>query len=143
MTVGPPNQLQGHLVLLMGLGHREQLVGRRVLGIAGHFVEMTGGCALATVNTGLQVGCEVAAVERQELVGAAGAGLVVSLFVLYEHSDRRERRSSHFTCTSSSPSGSITCTAQAMQGSKLWMVRWISSGWSGMASWWLSISAAS
>src|SRR3569623_3011807 len=48
-----------------------------------------------------------------------------------------------FTCTSSSPSGSVTCTAQAMQVSKEWMVRRISIGCFGSCMTWLSCSAAS
>ncbi len=70
VTVGPPNQLQGHLVLLVRLGHREQLVGRRVLGVIGHFVEVAGRRTLAAMNTGFQVGRKVSAVECQELVGS-------------------------------------------------------------------------
>ena len=40
-------------------------------------------------------------------------------------------------------SGSLTWTAQAMQGSKEWMVRWISMGCLTLWSWWLSCRAAS
>jgi hypothetical protein len=40
-------------------------------------------------------------------------------------------------------SGSLTWTAQAMQGSKEWMVRWISIGCLTLCTWWLSCSAAS
>jgi len=48
-----------------------------------------------------------------------------------------------FSSISSRPFGSTTWTAQAMHGSNEWMVRWISSGWSALASVCRSISAAS
>ncbi len=117
--LGAAEHAPGPLGPAVRFGHWKQLVSRGVLRIIGHFVKVAGGRTLPAVNAGLEVGGQVSAVQGQELVGS-GLGVGGLPGVLIAHVT--------FTSICSSPSGSITWTAQAMQGSKLWIVRWISRG---------------
>ena len=114
----------------IGLGDREEFVGRGVPGIARGFMEVAGIGALPAMHAGFQIADQMLLGVGEEV---ARGGFDVDLIAHHRT----------LICMSSAPSGSTTCTAQAMQGSKLWIVRWISSGCLGSASVWRSVSAAS
>ena len=66
--------------------------------------------------------------SRRRLDAARDASNRIGFWSSDGGAERETRPHATSICVSSSPLGSFTCTAQAMHGSKEWMVRWISSG---------------